>query len=494
MRIKHQLVENIFFGVIVLAALIVGVAVYRSQPAKVPAQLTLPGPQTFIESFDSTTYRDINYSTALWDTTTGTLSVPSNRTTAVGISLNIDHVSDSIEAATLAFTANNQGTVAFFLSNDAGATFEPITPGEEHIFTSSGSKLKWKAELTKDVLGLSPILDQVDIEYTISEPDHLLQIRAADPIHLAIETSKQLFDDGTAEAIVLSRADDVIDSFVATPLAIQRKAPILFTNSDHLDPQTATEMSRVMGRNVKPVILLGGETALGSQIIQDLAARGFRQVQRFGGATRYETAQQIAETLIQKDPAAAELMYVTEARFLADGFSASAAAGATNNGTVHPIVLLERGASAPHSATKSVVAESSPQTLVVVGGAASISDAEINGLVSGQNITVDRQAGPDRFATNAIIVQEHFASPESVVVAEGQPKNDTMLSSYERLLAGFVAARHNAPLILVPSSGITQPMVDYLYAKAGTIVTGIVIGSIQNEDISTQLYNLISHG
>jgi|GEM_PF-4750349 len=510
MRIGRQLPAYLLLVAAFASVLLLTLRFYQEEPITAPAQLQLPGPQTFIETFDSTTYRDINYSTALWDTSAGTISVPGNRATAQALSLAIDKVSDDIQSATLTFTsASSAGNVAFYLSNDNGVTYEPTTPGQKHVFTSSDSKLKWKAELTKSgnvVSGESPAIDSVTVAYEIKTPDHLLTIQSVDPIHLAIEVSKELYpDDGSAGEVLLGRSDDVIDSFVATPLAVQSKAPILFTQSDQLDPATAAEMARVLGNRAKTVRVLGGETAIGNGVIGDLFAQGFGNVERIGGKTRYETAQQIAEKLIAQDPESAEQGYLTEARVLADAFSASAPAGAgaasqssdgsdaRQIGSAHPILLTERNAKSANAATKEVLRAHQPQSLIVVGGPASITDAAVSDLTANTGITPDRQFGLDRFGTNAVIAQEHFASPKAVVVVAGQPTVDTLQSAYERLLGGLVAATKGAPLIFAKRDGLAPEVVQYLYDRAASINQGLLIGPLENPDTSTQLYNLISH-
>lgn len=315
----------------------------REQPT--PAQLYTGGPKTFTEDFSTVLYRDINYSSAHWDTASGTLSIPANRTEAQALSLSVDAVSDTIEAATLAATFTSaQGQTRFYLSNDNGITYLPVVEGQELLFTTQGSKLKWKAELSRSEAGAAPVLDGISITYRTKVPDHVVQITSTDAIHLGIEASKVLFaEPSSASAVVLGRANDVIDTFAATPLARAKNAPLLFTESSSLHPDTLHEIQRALPDHSREIIIVGGSMAVSDQVINDLSRVGYRNIHRLGGPTRYETAGQIAEAILASNPTQAQHVYATEARFLADAYSASAPAAASADGIVEPIVLLERG-------------------------------------------------------------------------------------------------------------------------------------------------------
>jgi len=60
-------------------------------------------------------------------------------------SIKINSGSKNITKATLNKT--DMGTVNYYLSNDGGTTWESVTPGTEHTFSSTGNDLRWKAEL-----------------------------------------------------------------------------------------------------------------------------------------------------------------------------------------------------------------------------------------------------------------------------------------------------------------------------------------------------------
>jgi len=82
-------------------------------------------------------------------------------------SIEVDSVTTKILSATLtASTATPVGTtISFFLSNDNGSTWQPATPGIELTFASTGSQLKWRADLNSSSSRITPRIYNVSISY-----------------------------------------------------------------------------------------------------------------------------------------------------------------------------------------------------------------------------------------------------------------------------------------------------------------------------------------
>jgi len=92
--------------------------------------------------------------------------------TGTAQSRTIDTLTAAIRQATL--TADyqfNGGSVQFYLTNDGGTTWAPVTPGISHVFTSTGSDLRWKAVLNVDpVRTRTPVVHSLRIDYTTQLP------------------------------------------------------------------------------------------------------------------------------------------------------------------------------------------------------------------------------------------------------------------------------------------------------------------------------------
>lgn len=127
-----------------------------------------------------------------------------------------------------------------------------------------------------------------------------------------------------ADVVVLARADEHADALAAGPLAAARDAPLLLTTADGLHPRTAAQITRLEPRLV---ILAGGQSALPTELVDELHAAGAEMVGRAGGDTRFETAVAAAERVrgVHGDPAT---VYLADSGMgWPDALAASAAAG-----------------------------------------------------------------------------------------------------------------------------------------------------------------------
>ena len=147
----------------------------------------------------------------------------------------------------------------------------------------------------------------------------------------AVELSKDRWDGGTADAVVLASATSFPDALAGGPLAWMANAPILLTGAGGLDARTRAEISRVLPAGGR-VYLLGGTAVLSDQVAADVRAGGW-QPERIAGTNRFETAVAIAK----KTDA------VSTTRFgdvRTDGFG-----DVTDAATTHSLVLIADGRS-----------------------------------------------------------------------------------------------------------------------------------------------------
>jgi hypothetical protein len=59
--------------------------------------------------------------------------------------------------------------IAYALSNDGGAHWYPVEPGERYHFPQPGTDLRWRATLMSTDLLTTPVLETIRIDYTTSE-------------------------------------------------------------------------------------------------------------------------------------------------------------------------------------------------------------------------------------------------------------------------------------------------------------------------------------
>ncbi len=87
-------------------------------------------------------------------------------TSSVLQSINVNSTTDYVTEAKLDRTEVLNGqTINYFLSNDGGATWESITPGSWHAFTSRGNDLRWRAELSTIDNFVTPAILDLSIGY-----------------------------------------------------------------------------------------------------------------------------------------------------------------------------------------------------------------------------------------------------------------------------------------------------------------------------------------
>jgi putative cell wall-binding protein len=156
---------------------------------------------------------------------------------------------------------------------------------------------------------------------------------------------------------------------------------------------------------------------------------------RLGGGDRYEAAVTIAKAAF---PSGAPVIFVASGENFPDALSAGPLAAAN-----HGPLLLTLGGGLP-AATRAEIVALSPSKIVVVGGAAAVSDAVVAQL---RHLapTVQRVSGADRYAVSRGIVAANQHSGKPLFVATGMGFADAVT-------AGAAAARSGGQLLLVPGT------------------------------------------
>ncbi len=259
----------------------------------------------------------------------------------------------------------------------------------------------------------------------------VVRLAGSDRFATASAVSRQAFPSG-AETVFVATGSGFADALAGVPAATRAAAPILLVEKDRLPTATADELRRLTpGR----IVVLGGRAAVSNAVVDDLGAFAGR-VERIAGADRYATAAEVARTF----PATTRTAFVATGANFADALAGGAAAGALGA----PVLLTLHG-SLP-SSTRAALDRLSLRDIVVLGGAASVSDAVVNQLRSRYpEATVRRVGGSNRYMT-ALAVARAFTptgSPQAVVT--------TGRGFADALAGGVLAARSGAAVYLVDS-------------------------------------------
>jgi putative cell wall-binding protein len=188
------------------------------------------------------------------------------------------------------------------------------------------SDFTWAAESDFDTNGNGKVdateHDVAPDNSTFVVPALVVRLAGADRIATSVRISQDLYQDGGADAAVLTRADRFPDALAGTPLAVAKNGPMLLTSPTALDPATEAELKRVLPAG-KTVYLLGGTGALGDAVAIRVQQLGYTVV-RFAGVDRYDTAIKVADQGLG-NPATD---FLTTGLNFPDALSAGAAAAA----------------------------------------------------------------------------------------------------------------------------------------------------------------------
>lgn len=204
-----------------------------------------------------------------------------------------------------------------------------------------------------------------------------------------------------------------------------------------------------------------------------------KSVERFAGATRYETAANLANHYWgtyfwneRNGPVPSKILFVTSGAHFADALSGGAAAAAAGG----PLLLT--GPDRLHPVTRASIEKLKPDTIVLLGGTAAITakvEAELQ-----EYAKVARFAGKDRYDVSAALAAQ-LGYSETAFIASG--------ANYPDGLAGGAAAgRVMAPLLITRPDAVPSQVVDVLKNETFPRVVYVLGGpKAVQESVITQL-------
>lgn len=266
---------------------------------------------------------------------------------------------------------------------------------------------------------------------------------------LAFSDSDVAAGDGPATALI-GRNDLFADNLASGALQGmgEQGAPLLLSGSDVLEAGVLAELMRL---DVSLVSILGGTEAVSEEVEDDLLAAGF-DVTRFFGATRTETAVDIAEEAFP-DAREALIARSNDGDDPTQAFADSLAGGAWAAADGIPILFSTTGQLT--QSTAEYLLGSQIRQVTILGGPAAISE-DVERELEELGLDVDRVAGENRFETAvAIAAARGFG---------GQDESDVTLlvdgQGAQAWADGFAAAGLAArgfPLILSNSASDGLP-------------------------------------
>lgn len=265
------------------------------------------------------------------------------------------------------------------------------------------------------------------------------RVAGDDRVETAADVARLSHPDGATNAVV-ARAGDWPDALAGAPLAGLLGAPVLLTDSDQLSPSTAQVLQDL---GVTDVTILGGPSAVSEGVEQELAQD--HTVERLAGATRYETAADVARAIdargdIGATPGGMRSVFLAAGDTFADALAAGAPAALGPN---RMPILLTQPDSLPQ-ATVAALDELPVEQVLIAGGTEAVS-ADVQARLEARGLNVVRFEGATRTETAAALADFAVdilpATPANVHLARSDAFPDG-------LTAGPLAASANGPLLL----------------------------------------------
>ena len=282
-------------------------------------------------------------------------------------------------------------------------------------------------------------------------------------VETAIVSARTAFPEGS-EYVIIATARSFPDALGGSALAGFLDAPVLLTEPTALPDAVATE---IVDLGATKAIILGGTGAVSQAVENDLNAMlGDVNVERIGGANRYETAENIANRVLDEIALGGNTgPYVA---FVATGetFPDALAASSWGSSGWVPFFLVHPGTD-PAAFAASLQA-ANVNEIVILGGTGAVPQA-IQTATEGAGITtLSRLAGVDRYATSAAIAEEYGVGL-SVAVTTG-------LDFPDALAGGAALGRYGVPILLTRPTLLEPAAEGVLEANGLTIEDVFFLG------------------
>jgi hypothetical protein len=283
----------------------------------------------------------------------------------------------------------------------------------------------------------------------------------------AVLVARAAVPESDTVVIASGEQNHLVDGLVAAPLARAHDAPVLLTLGSSVPAVTAAEITR---RGASRALVIGGEGAIAASVVDQLAALGVTDVQRFAGADRYGTAAAVARAVGSPSGRA----------FVASGLNPSLlyalVAGAPGAATQVPVLLVP-GDRVP-AEVSAALTDLGVSSVRVVSPPAVVPDALL-----GQLPGATRVAGTDVYTVATALATAVGAETGTteVVLASGNATNIV------DALPGGVFGR---PVLLTPSTSLSTATRSWLVANPAVESVTVLGGTGAVSDFAARMASL----
>ena len=356
---------------------------------------------------------------------------------------------------------SSDGSLIAFAAAGAVVTIKPVRGPVENTVAFVTGRISWQpnADMSRPPSTSNP----VNLVERLDGPDR---------IGTADEVSGWSYGNQQANVVVLARQDIFADALAGSALAARFHGPLLLTPTGNLDPRTLAEIQRVL----KPggfVYVLGQTAAISAHTFNQVAAAGFRP-SRIGGNDRFDTAVDIAKTIVPDYTHNPVTILAATGLNFPDALAAGAVAGSRPN----TVVVLTSDTKMPPQTQAFINAVPQRAVFGVGGGAVT--------ALNSVRTAATKVSGLDRFETATFVAQTFFGGPQVVGIATG-------FNFPDALAGGALAGRVGGPLLLTGATGLPSETADYLSHASGSVSDAIMFGgpAVIDDGLQNQVGDLI---
>lgn len=367
-------------------------------------------------------------------------------------------LTDSTGRYTLIQTA---GVYRYEYRDQAGTA---LNPGDDVTLYYPGVASLDSATSVTLVTGGTKILDNIVMTTATGV---VSRVSGTDRYGTAVAASKRAFEDGTCQTVVLASGAAFPDALSASSLVGAVSGSLLLSRPDALPDSVITEIRRL---GADEVYVVGGPAAIGDVVTDRLANMGV-SVRRVFGRDRYATSVAVAREVAAITGLPASEVIVTRGDVFADAVAASGVA----SGLSIPVLLTQ--STALPAAAEVYLTETTPQTVVLLGGTAAISPTvetqitEITDDLVGAEVT--RVSGLNRYSTTKNFatwcLDRGWTQGTHVAVANGASFPDA-------LSAGAAVGRDHGCVLLTRKEQLDSEPRSYIRLRRLGLTSAIVYG------------------
>ncbi len=294
-------------------------------------------------------------------------------------------------------------------------------------------------------------------KWSVTTPATEAEVAGTNRYLTAIEASKKAYPNG-ARVVVLATGENWPDALGGAALAGAAQGPLLLTPANALLPEVAAEIARLKAEHV---YVLGGAGAISDDVYADAVGAlvdPYDSGARLGGATRYETANKIAEEVVRiahirggYDGTA----FVCTGEDFPDALAAAPIAAANS----WPIYLTQPAALTP--STKTAMTDNSATHGYIIGGTGAVA-AAVETELDATFIDFSRIGGDNRYDTAADLAEAAF---DGMGMLWSRPALATGLDFPDALAGGVLQGSDCSVLLLTRGTSLAPETAAVLTAN-----------------------------